>query len=286
MERDYVLGTHHEEIARLRLQHRVWRARVLEAWRGAGFAPGHTLLDIGCGPGYAALDLAEIVGPGGRIGELRHGAAPARGLREGVARRPGRLPRAGSLRAGAGRSGRLAGTGGRVGPADPGALARAGSGPGLSLRGGDDATHPAPRPLREHGLARAALRACPGRDPRAAGRRARRLHQPPAHGHARRHLARADRRSARGSPRLADRQPALRDARLLREPGHPAAPGSRRRRWRHARGAGRIRFASAPETLVDGVRLAGIGGLVGLLLAYLAGRALRVDPTIALRAET
>ena len=67
MERDYVLGTHDEEIARLRLQHRVWRARVLEAWRGAGFAPGQTLLDIGCGPGYAALDLAEIVGPGGRI---------------------------------------------------------------------------------------------------------------------------------------------------------------------------------------------------------------------------
>ena len=66
-DRDYVLGTHDQEIARLALQHRVWRARALDAWRRAGFTVGQTLLDIGCGPGYATLDLAEIVGPSGRV---------------------------------------------------------------------------------------------------------------------------------------------------------------------------------------------------------------------------
>lgn len=66
-ERDYVLGTHDDEIARLGLQHRVWRPRALEAWQRAGFTVGQTLVDIGCGPGYATIDLAEIVGPSGRV---------------------------------------------------------------------------------------------------------------------------------------------------------------------------------------------------------------------------
>jgi SAM-dependent methyltransferase len=65
--RDYVLGTHDEEIARLGLQHRTWRQRALEAWRSAGIVAGQTVLDVGCGPGYAALDIAEIVGPSGRV---------------------------------------------------------------------------------------------------------------------------------------------------------------------------------------------------------------------------
>lgn len=66
-EKDYVLGTHAEEIERLGLQHRLWRPRAQDAWRRAGFAEGQTLLDIGCGPGWATLDLAEIVGPTGRV---------------------------------------------------------------------------------------------------------------------------------------------------------------------------------------------------------------------------
>jgi hypothetical protein len=33
METDYVLGTDDGEIARLALQHQVWRPRVLRAWR-------------------------------------------------------------------------------------------------------------------------------------------------------------------------------------------------------------------------------------------------------------
>lgn len=66
-EKDYVLGTHDEEIERLGLQHRVWRPRTTDAWQRAGFTVGQTLLDIGCGPGYATLDLAEIAGPSGHV---------------------------------------------------------------------------------------------------------------------------------------------------------------------------------------------------------------------------
>jgi len=66
-EREYVLGTHDEEIARLGLQHRVWRPRALDAWLRAGFTTGQTLVDVGCGPGWATIDLAEIAGPSGRV---------------------------------------------------------------------------------------------------------------------------------------------------------------------------------------------------------------------------
>jgi SAM-dependent methyltransferase len=66
-ERDYVLGTHREEVERLGLQHRLWRPAVLAAWERAGFAPGQTLLDVGCGPGWATLDLAELAGATGRV---------------------------------------------------------------------------------------------------------------------------------------------------------------------------------------------------------------------------
>jgi SAM-dependent methyltransferase len=66
-EGDYLLGTGDDEIDRLALQHRVWRPRAQDAWRRAGFTLGQTLLDIGCGPGHAAVDLAEIAGPSGRV---------------------------------------------------------------------------------------------------------------------------------------------------------------------------------------------------------------------------
>ena len=66
-ERDYVLGTHEEELARLGVQHRAWRPVVLECWKNAGIAPGSRVLDVGAGPGYATVDLAEIVGPSGHV---------------------------------------------------------------------------------------------------------------------------------------------------------------------------------------------------------------------------
>jgi SAM-dependent methyltransferase len=66
-EREYVLGTDDAEIGRLGLQHRVWRPLMLDAFRRAGIGPGSVVLDVGAGPGFAALDLAELVGPNGRV---------------------------------------------------------------------------------------------------------------------------------------------------------------------------------------------------------------------------
>lgn len=66
-EREYVLGTHDEEVARLGLQHRVWRSVVTDCWRRVGITHGWRVLDAGAGPGYATADLAEIVGPAGAV---------------------------------------------------------------------------------------------------------------------------------------------------------------------------------------------------------------------------
>ena len=85
MERDYVLGTHDEEMARLGLQHEVWRSAVLDCWKGAGIAAGKRVLDIGAGPGYATLDLAKIVGPTGEVVALERSAKFVGNLRNGIA---------------------------------------------------------------------------------------------------------------------------------------------------------------------------------------------------------
>ncbi len=74
MSDDYLLGTHDEELIRLGLQHRVWRPVVLECWKRAGITNGKRVLDVGAGPGYAAMDLAEIVGPKGEVVALERSA--------------------------------------------------------------------------------------------------------------------------------------------------------------------------------------------------------------------
>ena len=66
-EKSYVIGTHDAEIERLGVQHRVWRASVLDFWRQGGITTGQSVLDVGAGPGYATLDLAEIVGRTGKV---------------------------------------------------------------------------------------------------------------------------------------------------------------------------------------------------------------------------
>ena len=66
-EGDYLLGTRDDEVARLGLQHRLWRAEMLRGVRSAGFAQGQTILDVGAGPGFATADLAEWVGPSGTV---------------------------------------------------------------------------------------------------------------------------------------------------------------------------------------------------------------------------
>lgn len=89
-DRDYLLGTGDVEVERLGLQHRVWRPKVLDAWQRAGITAGSTVIDAGAGPGWASLDLAEMVGPDGQVHALERSSrflqvlqakAEGRGLR-------------------------------------------------------------------------------------------------------------------------------------------------------------------------------------------------------------
>lgn len=81
-ERDYVLGTHEEELRRLGLQHRVWRPHVLDGWAEAGITVGKRIIDIGAGPGFATIDLAEIVGPTGAVVAVERSHNFVRALRD------------------------------------------------------------------------------------------------------------------------------------------------------------------------------------------------------------
>ena len=64
---DYLLGTHDVELQRLGFQHHVWKPRMLDGWRRAGIRGGMTAIDAGAGPGWATVDLAESVGPTGKV---------------------------------------------------------------------------------------------------------------------------------------------------------------------------------------------------------------------------
>jgi len=78
---DYVLGTRDDEVERLGLQHRVWRGRVLEAFRRARIGSGQTIVDVGAGPGFVTADLAELAGPSGKVVALERSAHFAAALR-------------------------------------------------------------------------------------------------------------------------------------------------------------------------------------------------------------
>ena len=60
---------------------------MLAAWKQAGFSRGQTVLDAGSGPGFATLDLADIVGPSGRVVAIERSRHYASVLRGQAARR-------------------------------------------------------------------------------------------------------------------------------------------------------------------------------------------------------
>lgn len=66
-EREYVLGTGHDELDRLALQHRLWSDAAHAVWRTAALRSGDRVLDVGCGPGFASFELAQLVGRTGRV---------------------------------------------------------------------------------------------------------------------------------------------------------------------------------------------------------------------------
>jgi SAM-dependent methyltransferase len=60
-EREYLLGTGDDELTRLALQNRLWGDVSAKTFRRAQLKMGHRALDVGCGPGFAAFDIADIV---------------------------------------------------------------------------------------------------------------------------------------------------------------------------------------------------------------------------------
>lgn len=64
---DYILGTSNEEIERLKFQHELWKQDVEQLWDEANIGSGQSILDLGCGPGYGSIDLAERVGSEGKV---------------------------------------------------------------------------------------------------------------------------------------------------------------------------------------------------------------------------
>lgn len=66
-DRDYVLGTHDAEIRRLGIQHEAWSSVAHRCWRRAGVTEGTRIVDVGAGPGFAAISLSAVVGPTGHV---------------------------------------------------------------------------------------------------------------------------------------------------------------------------------------------------------------------------
>ena len=65
--REYVLGNLANEIERLGFQHDVLGEGFRALWLRGGITAGTQVLDAGCGPGYASLELAKLVGDTGKV---------------------------------------------------------------------------------------------------------------------------------------------------------------------------------------------------------------------------
>jgi SAM-dependent methyltransferase len=75
LQGDYFIGVHERELARLGHQHAAWKPQTEALWARAGFAAGHHIADLGSGPGFAAFDLAHLVGRRGRIAAVDKASA-------------------------------------------------------------------------------------------------------------------------------------------------------------------------------------------------------------------
>jgi SAM-dependent methyltransferase len=61
MSDDYFIGVHARELERLKDQHAAWLPETRALWQDAGFGAGDHVVDLGAGPGFAALDIAPSV---------------------------------------------------------------------------------------------------------------------------------------------------------------------------------------------------------------------------------
>jgi SAM-dependent methyltransferase len=83
---DYLLGMEPGEVRRLENQHLAWRPQTERVWELAAFAPGETIIDLGCGPGFTSRDLARLVGGSGRVVGVDSSRAAIEHLRAAIER--------------------------------------------------------------------------------------------------------------------------------------------------------------------------------------------------------
>lgn len=62
MSTDYVLGNDQEELARLKLQHDLWKSELVKLWQKSKIKDANKILDLGCGPGFTSVDLLQYIG--------------------------------------------------------------------------------------------------------------------------------------------------------------------------------------------------------------------------------
>lgn len=65
--KDYLLGSDDVELARLEEQHVIWEPHWQKLMDSAAYGQGHRVIDLGAGPGFASISLAERVGPSGQV---------------------------------------------------------------------------------------------------------------------------------------------------------------------------------------------------------------------------
>ena len=83
--RGYVLWNLANEIERLGFQHDVLAEGFRALWLRGGITAGTQVLDAGCGPGYASLELAKLVGNTGKVTAVDFTSKYLQHLREQIA---------------------------------------------------------------------------------------------------------------------------------------------------------------------------------------------------------
>ena len=63
----YSLAMSEQEVERYRVMARIARDEEAERWTAAGIVEGASVADLGCGPGLVLVELADLVGPTGRV---------------------------------------------------------------------------------------------------------------------------------------------------------------------------------------------------------------------------
>ncbi|MCB0326589.1 MAG: methyltransferase domain-containing protein [Bdellovibrionales bacterium] len=66
----YLLEDLHDEIQRLEFQDQVWADETKTLWEKAQFSHCDHILDLGCGPGFASMELARSIKAGGKVTAL------------------------------------------------------------------------------------------------------------------------------------------------------------------------------------------------------------------------